>query len=473
MNGRMRDLLRQLHDPRAADEHAPAGLLSNGADRRGYRGALVDFIETTLRDYDPRYREIVIRTDVEGKPGKQVAHELALAQRTYYRLRAVAMRALDRALERRLQDGERALSAGASADLHAALFDAVAAVDPARARAILGQLEPAGSEQRLTELRLRVAAGDVPDETDIDRLDPAHRFAGEVWRARALESAGGFAEAERLVAALEASLDRAATDRVAAFDLALLRRLQARRHGRAAEFVAAVDDLIARADGLPELQTHAAIAYAHVGIHRSIDDWRERLDAAKSATRAGRDVAMLRYATMVEGYLAYVHDDPELALNRSRISTIDGANPNLALQGEALHARALLVLGRPWERPLWTRDVLPNTWFQPELDALAVHHAVRRGDADAARRLAAAVREHPATPLRSVRRRAAGCRVSDARRPCGRDGGCPRRSAHAGRHSQPGRVARRGRPPQRPPSLIERCARTSVSRCRSRPAARP
>lgn len=397
-NGRIRALFRRLRDPEALSTGSPADVLASGSEHESAREVLIGFVEATLADFDPRYREIVIRADIEGKPGKQVAHELALAPRTYYRLRAVAMRALDRAVEARLQRLDRAGDDDSSADLNGALLDAVAAVDPVRARAIFEHLGPAAAGHRpLTHLRLRVATGEVPGADEIERLDPAQRFSGRVWRARALESSGAYAAAESLVAALEASPARERPEhRAAVFDLATLRVLQARRHGIAAAFAAAVDDMLVRAGRVPALRTHAVVAYAQVGIHLAVDDWRDRLERAQDAVRAASHVSMLRYVTMVEGYLAYVHGDAELALHRSRISALEGANPVLALQAEALHARAALALGRPWQRPSWTSTVLPGSYFQAELDAFGVYHALARSDRDEALRTAARVRAHPA-----------------------------------------------------------------------------
>ncbi|HEY0614472.1 MAG TPA: hypothetical protein VGC96_07515, partial [Candidatus Elarobacter sp.] len=90
--------------------------------------------------------------------------------------------------------------------------------------------------------------------------------------------------------------------------------------------------------------------------------------------------------------------DAELALRNSVVATMAGANPATALQGEALHARAALALARPWERPPWTREVLPGTWFQAELDVLGAFHALRAGETARARRLLAEARAHAATP---------------------------------------------------------------------------
>lgn len=392
----MRELFRRLRDPQAEHGALAAALLERSSES-DLRAAVVAFVDETLRDYDPHYREIVVRTDIRGKPGKQVAAELALSPRTYYRLRAIAIAALERALAALLDAAGPARTAG---DPHAELLDVVAALDPARAHAIVEQLDSAGADRLYTALRLRVFAGEVPADEEFARLDETHRFRGEVVRARAYESSGRFVEAETLVALLEADPGRRLTEhRTEMFELAVIRRLQARRRGRGAEHAAAAADMVERAGDDPVLKATATIAHAHVAIHSPVDDWRERLDRAKHAIRTTARVGLLRYATMVEGYLAYIYGDPELALNRARISTLEGSHPSVALQGEALHARAALVLGSRWQRAPWTEGVLPNTWFQAELDALGAHHALVCADETAARRLAAGALAHPSAPF--------------------------------------------------------------------------
>lgn len=452
-HGRMRELFRRLRSPQVAERDALTVSLLDGPGHADLRAALLTFVETTLRDYDSRYRDIVVRADIEGKPGKQIAHELALAQRTYYRLRAVAMRALDHALEVRLARTEREPETAPSGDLHGALLEIVAALDPARAHAIVEQLGPTTSEQRFTALRLRVLAGEIPADDEIALLGGAHRFGVDVLRARAFESAGLFDAAEALVATLEADPSRDRPEhRIDAFDLAMLRRLQGRRHGDGIEHAAAVDDMVARAAGVPALAPHAAIAYAHVDIHLAVTDWMRRLEIAQQAVRVAPQVAMLRYATMVEGYLAYVHGDPELALHRSRISTLQGANPAVALQGEALYARAALALGRRWQRPAWTRDVLPNAWFQAELEALGAHHALAEDHTGDAARLVAVALAHPSAPYAPCVGALAGA-VSAALRGERIDTAAAPNDVltHVDLHVLEAAIER-GRPPRQPPS---------------------
>ncbi|MBV9408607.1 MAG: hypothetical protein JO164_07270, partial [Candidatus Eremiobacteraeota bacterium] len=58
------------------------------------------------------------------------------------------------------------------------------------------------------------------------------------------------------------------------------RRLQARRRGDIDAFAEAVDAIVRAAGSDEALLVRAAIARAHLGLHRAIADWRERLTAA-------------------------------------------------------------------------------------------------------------------------------------------------------------------------------------------------
>lgn len=351
--------------------------------------ALMAAVDAALAN-DPALKEIVYRCDLHGEDTLSVARSLHFSERQFHRYRSFAIEAIAAEID-------RVTGAAADGDSEQQLITALAAVDPERANALMRGIPLATQAQRLTALRVKFELGEVPSDEDLRAFDDLHRVHAEVYRAVALENAGEHALAERLASQLHAGLRRAETveQRRAAFELAVLLRFQGRRRGRIDESAAAVNEMPAYA--VDEGQNaRMTIARAHLAIHdASIADWRERLAAAKRAVRNSPDVRVLRYVTMVEGYLAYVHGDPELALRSSAVATLSGANPVTALQAEALHARAALAMGRSWGRPDWTRDVLPNVWFQAELDALGAFHALRAGDAGGARELAERATAHP------------------------------------------------------------------------------
>lgn len=363
--------------------------------RRWYRvdddgQALLAAVDTALAN-DPALKQIIHRCDLDGEDTLSVARSLHFSERQFHRYRSFAVEAVAAEID-------RATSSAAETASDQQLLAAISAVDPERANALLRGIDLATPGQRFVALRVKVEMGAVPSDDDLQAFDTAHRAHAEVLRAIGLENAGHYAAADRLAADLHARLrePRTAELRQAAFELTILRRLQARRRGRIDEFAAAVDDMPAYGSSDTDA-IRAAIGRAHVAVHHpAVTDWRERMSAAKRAVGGSPDVRLLRYVAMVEGYLAFVRGDPELALRNSVVATLAGANPGTALQAEALHARAELVLGRPWTRPAWTHDVLPGSWFQPELDVLGAFHAVRAGDTVLARRLADEARAHPA-----------------------------------------------------------------------------
>ena len=352
--------------------------------------ALMAAVDAALAN-DPALKEIIYRCNLQGEDTLSVARSLHFSERQFHRYRSFAIEAIAAEIE-------RVTAAPSDVDPDEQLITALAAVDPERAHVLMQQRPRATQEQRLAALRIKLEMGDVPSDDDLQGFDAEHRPLAEIFRAYALENAGEHALAERLAGALRARLNGATTlqQRRAAFELAVLRRYQGRRRGRVDESAAAVDEMADYA--IDDAQAaRMTVARAHLAIHdASVGDWRERLAAAKRSVRNSPDVRLLRYMTMVEGYLAYVHGDAALALRNSAVATMAGSNPAVALQSEALHARAALALGRPWSRPAWTREVLPNVWFQAELDALGAFHALRDGDASAARQLATQARDHSA-----------------------------------------------------------------------------
>ena len=354
--------------------------------------ALMAAVDAALAN-DPALKEIVHRCDLHGEDTLSVARSLHFSERQFHRYRSFANEAI-------AAESERVTAAPADVDADQQLITALSAVDPERANALMQQVPLATPAQRLAALRIKLETGGVPSDEDMEGFDAVNRVHAEVYRAYGVENAGDHARAERLVAELHARLRGAETveQRRAAFELGVLRRYQGRRRGRMDESAAAVDDMAAHA--VDDAQTaRMIVARAHLAIHdASIDDWRDRLAAAKRVVRSSPDVRLLRYVTMVEGYLGYVHGDPALALRNSAVATMAGSNPAIALQSEALHARAALALGQPWTRPAWTHDVLPNVWFQAELDVLGAFHALRAGDETAAGRLATQAGAHSAAP---------------------------------------------------------------------------
>jgi tetratricopeptide (TPR) repeat protein len=94
----VRRLLRGIRSPHSLLDDALANELAAATGARSPREAVLALLERALHGYDPRCRQLVELCDVRGEPGKVAAGELHLSQRSFYRLRALVVVALERAI---------------------------------------------------------------------------------------------------------------------------------------------------------------------------------------------------------------------------------------------------------------------------------------------------------------------------------------------------------------------------------------
>lgn len=95
----VRRLLRRLRAPHLLHDDPLARAIAAALNARSPRDGVLALVERVLRDHDPRYRELVELFDVHGEPGKAAADALHLSERTFYRLRAVVVDVLERAID--------------------------------------------------------------------------------------------------------------------------------------------------------------------------------------------------------------------------------------------------------------------------------------------------------------------------------------------------------------------------------------
>ena len=151
----VRRLLRGIRAPHSLLDDALANELAAATGAESPRDAVLALLERALQGYDPRCRRVVELCDVRGEPGKAVADELHLSERSFYRLRALVVVALERAIAdlrrpvRRAMDleavgwyarGQRLLGRRTRSALGGALqcFQAALDHDPSFARAYTG-----------------------------------------------------------------------------------------------------------------------------------------------------------------------------------------------------------------------------------------------------------------------------------------------------------------------------------------------
>jgi tetratricopeptide (TPR) repeat protein len=196
----VRRLLRGIRTPHSLHDDSLANELAVATGAASPREAVLALLERALHDYDPRCRQLVELCDVRGEPGKVAADELHLSERSFYRMRALVVAALERTIAelcrpvpRRAVDldavgwyarGQRHLSRRTRSSLDAALkcFDAALAHDPRFARAYAGiayarllAAEYAIEDERTAFADAKRALGQARD------LDPtlAEVYAGE------------------------------------------------------------------------------------------------------------------------------------------------------------------------------------------------------------------------------------------------------------------------------------------------------
>jgi tetratricopeptide (TPR) repeat protein len=152
----VRRLLRGIRRPNELYADSLANELARAIGAASPREAVLTLLERALHDYDPRCRRLVELCDMRGEPGKVAAEELHLSERSFYRMRALVVAALERTIAelcrstpRRAVDidavgwyarGQRHLSRRTRSSLDTALacFDAALAHDPRFARAYAG-----------------------------------------------------------------------------------------------------------------------------------------------------------------------------------------------------------------------------------------------------------------------------------------------------------------------------------------------
>ena len=89
-----RQILRKLRIPGAIDDDRTAQLLMSATRAQSPRAAVELIVQRALRPYPAIYATVVARIDLDGDPLVDVTSDLGFSQRSVYRYRATAMRAI-------------------------------------------------------------------------------------------------------------------------------------------------------------------------------------------------------------------------------------------------------------------------------------------------------------------------------------------------------------------------------------------
>ena len=320
-------MLRRLRASGSIGDDDASSRLGAVVGGRDLRTALTALVESALRDDDPRYRRIIVQSDIEGRPGKAIAAELYVSERTYYRLRASALAGLQRSFVGRLNEPGAATSSDAlsaygrglrlgtlrtRASLSRALacFEAALTSDPhfVRAYAGMADVQLLAAEYLLQDPRQAYGEAAQALEAALE-CDPRSAEANAVAGDFALYARRDrVAARSRFDAALESDPLYAMTYQYAAW-----LSLNERNPERAARECAA--GLALRPDSMP-LQTTLGVAYLELGrTDRAVEHlgavleaepgyWLARFHLAAALTEAGR------YAEALQELEELAGDDP-------------------------------------------------------------------------------------------------------------------------------------------------------------------
>lgn len=89
-----RQLLRKLRTPGAIDDDRTAQLLTSATRAQSPRAAVELIVQRALRPYPSIYATVVRRIDLDDEPLVDVIADMGFSQRSIYRYRAAAMRAI-------------------------------------------------------------------------------------------------------------------------------------------------------------------------------------------------------------------------------------------------------------------------------------------------------------------------------------------------------------------------------------------
>lgn len=287
----VRRLLRRLRASGSIEDDDTARRLRAVVGARDLRSALTALVESALRDDDPRFQQIIVQSDIEGRPGKQIAAELHVSERTYYRLRSSALAGLQRSFDARLDASSspassdalgwygRGLRLGALRTRHSlvralACFQATLRCDPhfVRAYAGIADVQLLAAEYLLQDPRQAYGEARCALEAALER-DPRSAEANAVAGDFALYARRDrVAARSRFDAALESDPLYAMTYQYAAW-----LSLNERDPERAAR--ECIAGLTLRPDSMP-LQTTLGVAYLELGrADRAVDHLEAVLDA--------------------------------------------------------------------------------------------------------------------------------------------------------------------------------------------------
>lgn len=388
----IRRLLRLLRHPHLLEREALALRLRAVLKAASGRDALLWIVDQTFGSTEDgrRFREIVMRCDIQGQKSRLVAAAMGLSLRHFFRCRAEAISALALAAERlcEVQHGSvactfakmtSAVNPHAAAQLYKLAFRSASDsdVDAAAAdflRCSIWSGAQAGDRlMRVPDGAWRVLA--TVEHAGYALLTEGHLVAGDrLALARTELAAGG-------LGGLHAG---------AAFALTCYEILEAHRRadvGLSASLVARLPLLCGDDE---RLQTLTLVEQAHQAcVEGAVSAASARLIEAERRSVAQADPAVLARLASTRALLHFLGGSYEDALvyAQAAAAVLASMQPAYALLSAVLAGRAALLCDKPWEPPAQLCARFPAAWMCAFFECIRARKLLR-SDLASARRCA-------------------------------------------------------------------------------------
>ncbi|TAM72862.1 hypothetical protein EPN44_14745 [bacterium] len=381
----IRRLLMNLSRPRALDRDPVVLSLQHALGSSSPRHAIADVVERTFAENDEKTRlerTVIEQCDLQGRATREVAHELHLSLRQFFRYRARAMAAIAATLSRLLADaGVR------PADR---LLDAYLQAYPPAGESGEPALQVDEREAYVT-MRARLNAWLPFHEAEADRFGAFHAACTRIHMARRYDLEGETADADRLLQHVERQAEDLSREQAAhvAFLLADTRYLIAGDRGGHRAMEGQLAAMAAAAQHTPRVElSEAIVTLRQAGLlaaRGAFADARHLMHEALRVRQTHGELSFVAGCVLLEAvlYLCEGHLERAWALARTA-RAVQPHGPELFPSACALESMTALVLERAWGPPPEPPAPFLRTHHHALLRAVDARRLVRAGNLEEA-----------------------------------------------------------------------------------------
>ncbi len=388
----MRRLLADLDRPQTLVRSTLGTQLKDALGTESIRDAVLWVVDKAFEEptrSNALLRDVIVMCDVKGHKGSQVASELHVSTRTFFRLRADAIAALAQTAEQVLQGPQ------SRTDFKYEITRMISPVKPETAAHLLeGEVNRMGGGAAYEAVCACARNGRAVPASLMEKCTGHWRPLAELEVARTNLNHGSPQRYQETRPAIVATLDGlagAARERVE-FELAYIDRLDAVRRCDVDAGAEATRRMVKAAGADLRLRALAYVCQAEQAcdeadlneadtILRELQAMCLRLSDFRISARTSHVSSILN---LLKGNYAEASDLCEVT-----IAALGHIEPEFAACAAALGGRAELFLGRRWERPQELCDRFPQSYVTSLADAVWARHLV---SADPQRALAVAER---------------------------------------------------------------------------------